>query len=107
MKHPRHIQVFSYDIEVTTPDGIEMDHNEVEGRFLQSAERIEIRGDRPVAMTRDTLLHEVLHAVLAISGTRAMVDLEREDEEKIVSGLAPALLHVLRDNPKLAAFLLG
>lgn len=106
MELPKSIRVLHYDLEVVTPDSVEMDHNEVEGRFLQSRERIEVRGDRPRSLTQETLFHEVLHAVMCLSGARAILDMETEVEEKLISGLAPALLLALRDNPDLTDFLL-
>lgn len=51
---------------------------------------------------RDTLLHEVMHAVLRQQGrtyTKA--------EELYVTSLATGLLGTLRSNPKLAAYLLA
>lgn len=40
----------------------------------------------------DTLLHEVLHAIIATSGASC------KHEEQIVAALAPGLVHVLRSN---------
>ena len=47
-------------------------------------------------MEADTVLHEVLHAAWFTSNLKA-----KDDEERIVSGLATALTQVMRDNPKL------
>jgi len=49
----------------------------------------------------DTLLHEVLHAIIAV---HAIV---LEDDEELVSRLSPALLDTLRANPDLVAALLS
>lgn len=53
-------------------------------------------------VTRDTLLHEVIHASIAVVGGEEMSD---EEEETFVSHLAPVLLDVLRSNPVLLAYL--
>lgn len=55
---------------------------------------------------RDTLLHEVLHAVIGVS-TMELYHAEDNLEEKVVGQLAPLLLAVLRDNPELVAALIS
>lgn len=49
---------------------------------------------------QDTLLHEVLHGILRQQGREWT-----EAEEQYVTALAPGLLGVLHDNPKLVAYL--
>lgn len=51
---------------------------------------------------RDTLLHEVLHAILTDSPFR----LSNDDEERAIRAVTPGLLAALRDNPDLVKFLL-
>lgn len=53
----------------------------------------------------DTLLHEVLHACLNVTGQ----DLPYTDTqmEAVVYGLSPVLLDTLRRNPDLVAYLVG
>lgn len=54
---------------------------------------------------RDTLMHEALHALFALTG----LDLEQDDAktESIISRLSPALLDMLRSNPTFTDHLLG
>lgn len=52
---------------------------------------------------RDTMLHEVLHAVYGEMGLGE--DIEDKYEESIVRRLATGLLYVIRHNPKLMDFL--
>ena len=55
----------------------------------------------------DTLLHEVLHVVLAQSGDlRNYESLDDKLEEHIVVSATPWLLVVLQDNPEIVAYLL-
>ena len=54
-----------------------------------------------LSMRQDTLLHETLHAVLL------PYNMDSEAEEKLIRFLAPALLTVLRENPKLTQYLLA
>ncbi len=53
---------------------------------------------------RDTLMHETLHAIFALTG----LDLEQDDAktESMISRLSPALLDVLRSNPTFTQHLL-
>lgn len=57
---------------------------------------------------RETVLHEVLHAVIDLTGLRSGGKDEAIEvtEEKLVSALSPWLLTVLTENPKLVEFLL-
>jgi len=62
-------------------------------------------------MERDTVLHEVLHAVFHLADIRANLPKDdngdaKDAEEKIIRPLASRLLELLRDNPKLVAYLL-
>lgn len=61
---------------------------------------IYVRGSDPVDVQRDTLLHEVLHAISATYGIEWV-----KDEERMVSRLAPVLLQVLQANPGLVVAL--
>jgi|SRR6185436_738267 hypothetical protein len=61
-------------------------------------------------MERDTVLHEVLHAVFHLSDARAALPKDdngdaKEAEEKVIRPLASSLLSLLRDNPKLVDYL--
>jgi hypothetical protein len=54
---------------------------------------------------RETLLHEVLHAILFNTGlSDRMTD---KAEEHLVRALSPALFALLRDNPNLVQYLTG
>ena len=52
---------------------------------------------------RDTLLHEVLHAIWS----QTALDQDEDEQERIVRSFTPWLLQVLRDNPELVEFLLA
>jgi Zn-dependent peptidase ImmA (M78 family) len=60
---------------------------------------------------RDTVLHELLHALFYAMNAKAILPKEegsdsKELEEKIIFSLATRLLELLRDNPKLVGYLL-
>lgn len=53
--------------------------------------------------TRDTVLHETFHAVLAQQGRTSFGN---EEEEQYVRALATGLMGVLQDNPEFAQWLI-
>ena len=62
-------------------------------------QRIYVNPRQGEDMARDTLLHEVLHALLIAVG------LDGETEERIVAPLATGLLDALQRNPELVEYL--
>lgn len=67
------------------------------GRTRVAQQRIFIGLTLAPAQERDTVLHEVIHAAVELTG--------HELREGAVAGLATALLSVLRCNPQLVAWL--
>lgn len=66
----------------------------------------EIILDPGVRQQSDTLLHEILHALISKTGLAEQGGiLHGEAEEQMVQALTPLLLHVLRENPALVRFL--
>jgi hypothetical protein len=65
--------------------------------------RIRVRPDLPLDLVRETLLHEVLHAVYRTAG----VDSTIMREEQIVCAISPHLMDALRRSPGLAEYLLA
>jgi len=65
------------------------------------ANKAEIRYDDSATpdVLRETILHEVLHAVCEHSG------LDPDDHETIIRSISPLILHILRENPTLLAWL--
>lgn len=55
--------------------------------------------DRSDGAMAETFVHEVLHGLCADAGIRAVMSWDREDEERVVTVLAPRLASFLRDNP--------
>lgn len=58
--------------------------------------------------TRETVLHELLHALVDYADLDVrLADVEKALEERVVNSLAPVLLAALRDNPTLVKFLVA
>lgn len=74
--------------------------------------RIGLDTSVPKQIVRESMMHEVLHAVFACCGMPlddpmpTFDDDKMQPEEFVVKLMSPVLLGVLRDNPELVAFLL-
>lgn len=97
-KLPSSITVGAYTYEVGVRETAD------EGSVVNESQIITVAPNRGPDATADSLLHECLHALFYISGTRA-AGIGTKTEEQLVTALSPLLLQLLRDNPKLVDFL--
>jgi hypothetical protein len=72
------------------------------GLCFNGKQRIDIQGDLPPGEEADTVLHEVLHAILF----QMAVLLPPDVEEQFVRSSASGLYAVLQDNPQFAKWLI-
>ena len=83
----------------------EMDQSLVEdglaGKSNGNLLKIAVRSNFPPATQAETLLHEILHQCLFVTG----LELDTQDEEKVIRPLSMALFGVLRNNPRLVTYL--
>lgn len=95
MELPKSLKIGPHKFAVVlVPDGVMDDA----GRFGHASLQrlvIALDSEQPDSQLLDTLLHEVLHAMLAPMG------LEDEIEERLCLFLAPAILLTIQDNPEL------
>jgi hypothetical protein len=61
----------------------------------------------PDSLLRETLLHELLHAIIQTQGGVFDVAKEEEHEEAAVAAISPLLLSTLRANEDVLEFILG
>lgn len=74
------------------------------GRCDNPKQALILSPDLAPGQLRATLVHEILHAVINVSG----VSLGNDDaEERAVAAIEMPLLGVIRDNPALIAYLTG
>lgn len=104
MKPPEIIYIGPSDVPVRMKKRLSNDT--LVGEFLSSDTSIEVRTKQSPSGLRDTVIHEALHAILYLAGLLNALELNHETEERLVVTLAPWLLALLRDNPKLVDFLL-
>lgn len=71
------------------------------GRTMKRPSVIEVDRDQGVEQERNTVVHELLHAIVSMAGDLG----DDSDEERIVSTLSPWLLTMLRENPSLVRYL--
>ena len=68
--------------------------------------RIEVASGQTPFNMKDTLLHEIMHAILAKQGHCGGCFDRTSTEEKYVLALATGVMGVLQDNPDLAQWLI-
>jgi hypothetical protein len=87
------VKIAHYDFLIQQMGAV-MESAEVHGMCDKSGQVIYIDTGATNAIQKDTLLHEIMHAIWWTAY------LEDEDkEERVVSSLSTGLLQVLRDNP--------
>ena len=76
------------------------------GICLHKPARLEIATGMTPFDQRDTMLHEVMHALLVKQGHTGSCFDKDETEEKYVNALATGIVGVLQDNPDFAQWLI-
>ena len=94
---PSVIRVAGRDWSVVTAD---LSDIQAVGLCDPAAHTITLHPDQSLVNEQDTLLHEVMHAVLRQQGRTYTAS-----EERYVTALATGLLGTLHDNPSLVRFL--
>lgn len=104
---PTTVKVGPYDWTIV-PDHEMAQVDEVWGTTLIPSHQIRLDPQAPPARLRATLLHEVLHVVMNVSGLsfRFNDKEDRVNEESVVREVSTLLYQVIRDNPDLVEYLL-
>lgn len=97
MKIPASVKIGPHTYEVHVEEQFSENHALV-GHANHNRGVIRLEAGQTATQMEDTLIHEILHAIN--SQVRFVSD-ERDEEEQAVSRLAPILLSVIQDNPKL------
>lgn len=101
MKPPRTVKVGPHTYRVRMiDDGVLSDAGRV-GQCTAQSLTIAICKDQAPSQLRDTLLHELTHALLN------QLDMDKDQEELVASTFGPGLLALIVDNPDLIRFVTG
>lgn len=86
-------------------ESVENGRQGVMGQFSFGECEIHIDPDYPIQSQRETLIHEMLHAVFH----HARIDWEKDkiDEERIVTRISPGLTDTLQRSPEAVDFITG
>jgi hypothetical protein len=102
VKPPKVVYVGTYDYDVRVTRNLS---SSLLGETETENEVILLRKGQSAANMQETLLHELLHAILFASGISKAMDFDHDKEETLVVLLSPWLNALIQDNPGLLAFL--
>jgi hypothetical protein len=100
VKIPEVIYIGPHDYEVRAKKRLD-----TLGETLNNDTTILYRRSQSSSNLRDTILHEIMHAIVFQSGAAVAQKLSHQDEENLIVTLTPWILQVFQDNPALVEFL--
>lgn len=102
MKRPTRVVVGPFTYELRWPETVHNDDgSELCGRAEHIGLWIAVAKTMPLPLQRKTLLHEIMHACVWVTGHNE----DAVTEEQFVRATAFALFEVLRDNPAVTRFI--
>lgn len=106
MKAPKTVKLGPYNIEVRY-DRQAMAAASTTGAYLADLSTVLLGDNNSADVERDSLLHELLHAIWKQSGLHLEYPDDETDSkgEAMIQLLAPRLLELLRRNPTLVRYL--
>ena len=110
MKAPKKIQIGPYNFEVSIDRAamndakVESENIDAIGLCFPSQQILFVDPELAPDITKETLLHEVLHGIFYTASLGNAFS--QDQEEQIVSGFSVTLLDTLRRNPELVRYLL-
>ena len=108
MKPPKAVKLGPYTIPIVF-DREAMRVAGGNGAYNPDMSTIVLQDNNSLDVERDTVLHELLHAIWQMTNlTKRYPDQEEDsDGEKIIMDLSPRILELLQRNPALVRYLLG
>lgn len=101
MRPPKTLRVGTFKFDVVMDPTLAEER--AAGRMKFIAQEILLQPGQAPDYERDTVLHESIHAVIAAVGFTNWFPEDKEEE--LVRTLSPLILQLLRDNPRLVAYL--
>lgn len=110
MRPPRAIRIGPFDVRVDlskkAQEKVDRDNDgPLYGLWDGRNATIMLSSRAADTILRETLLHEVLHAIFELSGASSVHIKDSDTEEGIVRSVTPMLLDVLRTNNRLVDYL--
>lgn len=96
-----HVRLLTQRIPIRVVEKLHFEDVSAYGAYSHDEPAIELDANLSFERERETLVHESLHAMLALTGDAF---LEPADEENLVTFLSPVVLSWLRDNPSLIRY---
>ena len=97
----KNIKIGYREYKIKNLDSIVSRCNEINGQFLASDGVIALSSTEDNISHANTLIHEILHAIIYQWG----IELDDKEEEKICNTIANGLTTVIVDNPSLLSYL--
>lgn len=97
MKLPTSVQIGHLRVSVSPMSDRGTSRKHAVGWYDDERAEIEVLDTLAPQLKAEILLHEMLHCACLVANT----GLDGDEEERVVAGLAPVLLMMLRDNPDL------
>jgi hypothetical protein len=97
----KNIKIGYRDYKIKNLDSIVSKCNEINGQFLASDGMIALSSTEDNISHANTLIHEILHAIVYQWG----IELDDKDEERICNTIANGLTTVFIDNPSLLSYI--
>ena len=97
----KNIKIGYRDYKIKNLDSIVSKCNEINGQFLASDGMIALSSTEDNIAHANTLIHEILHAIVYQWG----IELDDKEEERICNTIANGLTTVFVDNPSLLSYL--
>lgn len=97
-------------VEIVPPgEAMNMEDGHALGTTFHDESKVRIRAAGSDGLSAvqqiDTYLHEALHAIFHVAALHQTLNLDHGDEERVVASLAPQVLLLLRDNPRVVSYL--
>lgn len=93
---PAKVRLLASEIQVVFVPNLTQDNHSAFGIYDDKTSTVQLLEDCSKSATQDTIVHELLHAVLQAYEL---------DSEKVVRALTPGILSMVRDNHDLVAYL--
>lgn len=103
MTPPKKVKVGPFSVSVRLESLREASENSLIGLWQDHLLSVILDNGMPGEQEQETLLHELIHAAWDCTGLSKRLD--DDQEEEVIRSISPLIFGMLRDNPKLVAYL--